>query len=125
MPCVVMRMSCNNCALFSEAGVFVLECCTVGTAVLHTHTHTHTHTQTMDDHMSKIRKDGNSLINPKFAPSETEENMHSATKQAIETVKAKLTDLSETYHDLMSMCQQKRDLFIVCVKFHMTSRQVR
>lgn len=78
----------------------------------------------MDEHMDHIREDAHCLINPTFAPKESEQNMHSATKEAIETVKEKLADLSKTYQELMTICQQKRDLFIVCVKFHMTNRQV-
>ncbi len=75
--------------------------------------------------MDRIRADANILINPTFAPRETEETMHSATKEAIEVVKGQLNDLVATYQELMTLCQQKRDLFIICVKFHMFTRQVR
>lgn len=75
--------------------------------------------------MDRIRTDANILINPTFAPRETEDTMHSATKEAIQLVKEQLNDLTATYQELMNLCQQKRDLFIVCVKFHMTTRQVR
>jgi len=74
--------------------------------------------------MDHIREDGHVLINPTFAPQETEENMHSATKEAVGLVKDQLKDLTDTYNQLMTLCQQKRDFFIVCVKFHMTTRQV-
>ena len=74
--------------------------------------------------MDRIREDAQCLINPTFEPKESEQDMHSATKEAIETVKTKLADLTKTYQELMTICQQKRDLFIVCVKFHMTNRQV-
>ena len=74
--------------------------------------------------MGRIKEDANVLINPSFAPQETEETMHSATKEAITLVKNQLDDLTKTYERLMTFCQQKRDLCIVCVKFHLTSRQV-
>ena len=77
----------------------------------------------MDGHMGKIREDAQALINPGFI-SEGEEEMHSATKQAIDSVKAQVEELKKNYKELTDLCQQKRDLFIVCVKFHMTTRQV-
>ncbi len=80
--------------------------------------------QTMDEHMDRIRADANILINPTFEPKETDDTMHSATKEAITLVQNQLDNLTTTYQELMTLCQQKRDLFIVCVKFHMTTRQV-
>ncbi|XP_064394255.1 guanine nucleotide exchange factor DBS-like isoform X2 [Halichondria panicea] len=78
---------------------------------------------TMDEHMDRIRADANILINPTFEPKETDDTMHSATKEAITLVQNQLDNLTTTYQELMTLCQQKRDLFIVCVKFHMTTRQ--
>ena len=73
--------------------------------------------------MTKIREDAKVLLNPHFDPKE--DDMHSATKQVMETIRTSLKDLADTYQKLISTSQDKRDLFIVCVKFHMTTRQVR
>ena len=40
-------------------------------------------------------------------------------------VEGKVHTLNDTYQLLMTTCQEKRNLFIVCVKFHMSVRQVR
>ena len=50
--------------------------------------------------------------------------MHAATQQAIDSVKAQVEELKKNYKELTDLCQSKRDLFIVCVKFHMMTRQV-
>ena len=74
--------------------------------------------------MGQIREDAQVLIHPDFV-SDEEEKMHSATQQAIDSVKTQVEELRKSYKELTDLCQQKRDLFIVCVKFHMTIRQVR
>ncbi len=79
----------------------------------------------MDGHMATVREDAQAIIHPTFHPEEDEENMHAATREAIATVKDCIQNLSQIYQQVMTTCQQKRDLFIVCVKFHMTLRQVR
>ena len=79
--------------------------------------------QTMDDRMKTLDEDAQVLVNPSFV-SEKDGKMHSATQQAIDTVKEQVEELKKTYKELTDLCQQKRDLFIVCVKFHMTTRQV-
>ena len=56
---------------------------------------------------------------------EDERNMHASTRKAILMVREKVHALNDTYQTLMTTCQQKRNLFIVCVKFHMNVRQVR
>ena len=56
---------------------------------------------------------------------EGEENMHASTHKAITMVQEKIQSVSDTYQQLMTTCQQKRNLFTVCVKFHMSVRQVR
>ena len=73
--------------------------------------------------MEKINEAAQVLISPSLA-SEGEEEMHSVTKQAIDSVKAQVEDLKKNYKELTDLCQQKRDLLIMCVKFHMTTRQV-
>ena len=78
----------------------------------------------MDEHMKKIREDAQVLINPDFVSDEKGKKMHSATQQAIDSVKNQVEELKKSYKELIDLCQQKRDLFIVCVKFHMTTRQV-
>ena len=74
--------------------------------------------------MKKIREDAQILINPDFVSDEEGKKMHSATQQAIDSVKSQVEELKSNYKELIDLCQQKRDLFIVCVKFHMTTRQV-
>lgn len=44
--------------------------------------------------------------------------------QDLERVKQMVQSLTELYQELMKLCQQKRDLFIVAVKFYMAVRQV-
>lgn len=44
--------------------------------------------------------------------------------QDLNQVKQSVQVLTELYQELMKLCQQKRDLFIVAVKFHMYVRQV-
>ena len=56
---------------------------------------------------------------------EDEENMHASTRKTISMVREQIHAVSDTYQSLMTTCQQKRNLFIVCVKFHMSIRQVR
>ncbi len=79
----------------------------------------------MDGQMATLREDAQALIHPTFHPEEDEESMHAATREAIATVKDRVQDITQTYQQVMTTCQQKRDMFIVCVKFHMTVRQVR
>lgn len=74
--------------------------------------------------MDRVREDAEVLRNPHFLSSEMEKTMREATDQVIESVKVIMEQLNSTHQQLMTMCQQKRDLFIVCVKFHMTTRQV-
>ena len=74
--------------------------------------------------MGQIQDDVQVLINSDFV-SDEESKMHSATQQAIDSVKEQVEELKKNYKELTDLCQQKRDLFIVCVKFHMTTRQVR
>ena len=78
----------------------------------------------MEDQLEKAREDSKFLMRPQFSASE-KEDMHEATEKAVQTVKESMEAVNATHQQLMTMCQQKRDLFIVCVKFHMTTRQVR
>ena len=73
--------------------------------------------------MKKIREDAQVLINPNFV-SDEEDRMHLAAQQDIDSVKDQVEELKKDYKVLIDLCQQKRDLFIVSVKFHMTTRQV-
>lgn len=76
--------------------------------------------------MDKMREDAAVLTNPHFLSSsgELSSEMQATTKKAVQSVKETMDQLSTTHQQLITMCQQKRDLFIVCVKFHMTTRQV-
>ena len=82
--------------------------------------------QAVEDQIEKMREDSNVLTNPHFlsTTSESEDKIHEGTKKAVESVKVTMDLLNATHQQLITMCQQKRDLFIVCVKFHMTTRQV-
>ena len=73
--------------------------------------------------MEKINEDAQSLANPIFV-SNGEGELYTATQQAIDSVKAQVEELKKRYEELIDLSQQKRDLFIVCVKFHMMARQV-
>ena len=76
--------------------------------------------------MEKIDKDAEVVIAPPFA-SEGEEGgqkMHSATQQAIDSMKAQVEELKKSYKELTDLCQQKRDTFVLCMRFHMFTRQV-
>lgn len=83
----------------------------------------------MEEQIERVREDADVLTNPRFgqdsSDSQQEDStMHEATKQVVDSVKEIIGELNKTHQQLMTMCQQKRDLFIVCVKFHMTTRQV-
>ena len=75
--------------------------------------------------MNHMREDATVLTNPRFNSGEMSAEAQEATKSAVENVKATLDELNDSYKELTTLCQQKRDLFIVCVKFHMTTRQVK
>ena len=77
----------------------------------------------MEEQLEKVREDANILTNPRFSD-ESDDSIHEATKQVVDSVTKSMAELNATHQQLMTMCQQKRDLFIVCVKFHMTTRQV-
>lgn len=77
----------------------------------------------MEEQLERVREDADVLTKPRFGQ-ESEGGMHEATQQVVETVKKGIEELNTTHQQLVTMCQQKRDLFIVCVKFHMTTRQV-
>ena len=82
------------------------------------------HTQTIDEQMTKIKHDAAEMCNPDFLPNESEGEMHAAMQKAVEAVQTQIQELTKTYQQLSTVCQQKRDLYIVCVKFHMNLRQV-
>ena len=74
----------------------------------------------MDGHLKDIREESVELCNLPTADGHSKEMLI----QSIEGVKQGATSLTEMYQKLMKLCQQKRDLYIVAVKFHMTVRQV-
>ena len=73
--------------------------------------------------MNQIREDAQAICHPQFA-SQEDNQQHSTTSKAIEAVKEGMHELREMYQRLMSACQQKRELFIASVQFHMNMRQV-
>jgi hypothetical protein len=74
--------------------------------------------------MEEIDEDVHVLISPDSV-SGGEGKMHSAMQQAIDSVKTQVQELSKSYKELTDLCQQKRDTFVLCMKFHMMTRQVR
>ena len=74
--------------------------------------------------MEKIDEDAHVLINSDLASDEEGKRMHSAMQQAIDSVKTRVEELKKSYKELTDLCQQKRDTFVLCVKFHMMTRQV-
>jgi hypothetical protein len=74
--------------------------------------------------MTKIKQDAGELCDPNHLPNESEAEMHAAMQKAQAAVQTQLQELTKTYQTLSDICQQKRDLYIVCVKFHMNLRQL-
>lgn len=74
----------------------------------------------MDLHMKEIQ-DEQQLISKLPTGSEIRNQL---LLKDINDVKQSVQLLTESYQKLMKLCQQKRDLFIVAVKFHMAVRQV-
>lgn len=74
--------------------------------------------------MEGIDEDVHVLINPDSVPG-GEGKMHSAMQKAIDSMKTQVEELRKSYKELTDLCQQKRDTFVLCVKFHMMTRQVR
>ena len=79
----------------------------------------------LESDVNKLREDAEILCNPQFGSKDNDDGEHTATKVAVSVVHTTLNEINVSYKDLTTMCQQKRDLFIVCVKLHMTTRQVR
>jgi phage-related tail protein len=80
--------------------------------------------ETIDEQMTKIKQDAGELCDPNHLPNESEAEMHAAMQKAQAAVQTQLQELTKTYQTLSDICQQKRDLYIVCVKFHMNLRQL-
>jgi hypothetical protein len=80
--------------------------------------------ETIDEQMTKIKQDAGELCNPNHLPNESEAEMHAAMQKAQAAVQTQLQELTKMYQKLSDICQQKRDLYIVCVKFHMNLRQL-
>ncbi len=79
--------------------------------------------QAIEEEVKKLKEDADILSKPQFS-SDMEERIKEVTQSAVERVQKTLDLLNTNYQELTTMCQQKRDLFIVCVKFHMTTKQV-
>ena len=73
--------------------------------------------------MKKICEDAQVLMNPNFVSHE-EGKVHLATQQAIDSVKEQVEELKKDHKELIDLCQQKIDLFLVSMKFHLIIRQV-
>ena len=71
-----------------------------------------------------IDEDAHVLINSDLVSDEEGEKMHSTMQQAIDGVKTRVEELKKSNKELTDLCQQKRDTFVLCMKFHMMTRQV-
>ena len=76
----------------------------------------------MERHLSELKEEGHLLGKP---PSSDPAAMTPAMRKAIDEVTRQIQTLNQHHQDFMTLCQQKRDFYIVAVKFHMTVRQVR
>ena len=74
----------------------------------------------MDIHMKEIHDEQTELSKVPGG----DDTKNQVLVQDLERVKQMIQSLTELYQELMKLCQQKRDLFIVAVKFHMAVRQV-
>ena len=76
--------------------------------------------------MEKIDEDADALVSANSDLSSDEEGkMQLAMQQTMDSVKSQVEELKKTYKELTDLCQQKRDTFVLCMKFHMMTRQVR
>ncbi|XP_019856098.1 PREDICTED: triple functional domain protein-like [Amphimedon queenslandica] len=73
----------------------------------------------IDSHMKEIQEEQTQISK---LPTGSEIKNQLLLKD-INDVKQSVQLLTESYQELMKLCQQKRDLFIVAVKFHMSVRQ--
>jgi hypothetical protein len=73
----------------------------------------------MDEHMKEIQDEHVQL----FKLPGGNEIKNKTILQDLNQIKSSVNSLTELYQELMKLCQQKRDLFIVAVKFHMSVRQ--
>ena len=71
--------------------------------------------------MKKLYEDGQTVVEPLC---EGEAEVHTPTHQAVDSVKTQLDELKSSYKELTELWQEKRDMCVVCVKFHMMTRQV-
>lgn len=75
----------------------------------------------VDKHLNDLKEEGQQLSK---SPSGDPIGMTSAMKKAVEDVKKMIHKLNENHQEFMTLCQQKRDFYIVAVKYHMNIRQV-
>ena len=73
--------------------------------------------------MKKIDEDAQSLVEPTALP-EREGEVHTPTHEATDSVKTQTEELRANYKELADLWQRKRDMCVICVKFHMMIRQV-
>ena len=73
--------------------------------------------------MKEIIEDEQALVNPSFVL-EGQSKMHAASQHATDNARAQVEELRKSYEELTDLCQQQRNLCIICVKFHMMTRQV-
>ena len=73
--------------------------------------------------MKRIDEDSQTLVKPTLS-SEGEGEVHTPTHQAVDIVKTQADELKASYKELTELWQGKRETCLVCVKFHMMTRQV-
>ena len=81
--------------------------------------------QKLDESLKKIHEDAQTLDDTTLVSEDEDKGkMHAAAQQAMDTVNAQVEELKKSYKELFDLCQQKREVCLVCVKFHMMTRQV-
>ena len=76
----------------------------------------------MEKHLTELKEEGQQLSK---SPTSDPVAMTAAMKKAVDEITKKIQMLTEQQHEFMTLCQQKRDFFIVAIKYHMTVKQVK
>ena len=77
----------------------------------------------MDAQMKEIKDEGAAIT--KLTGGESPSASIGPMRKVADEVRHEIQGLTVLYQELMKLCQQKRDVYIIAVKFHMSIRQVR
>ena len=78
--------------------------------------------QKMDAQMKDIADEGAAIT--KLPGGESPSASTGPMRKVTNEVRQEIQNLTVLYQELMKLCQQKRDVYIIAVKFHMSVRQV-